>query len=261
MKSSATIATSTVDRRGILAMQLAFGVLAVLAWEVAGRTFGSTWSSLPSLVAQRLIEWGGGDLFMHIYVTMAELFTGFALGAVAGILAGMALGRTETLALVLRPIIVALYSVPLVTMAPLLILWFGLEMQSKIVLVTVVVFFLVFFNTFAGVRNIDPSLVVALQLMGSTPREEFQKVIAPASMAWILSGIKIAFPYALAATTTGELLGGNRGLGTLLLRAATQFDMTGLYAALVVLLVIGIVLGEGISLAERYLLRWRNVAE
>jgi NitT/TauT family transport system permease protein len=261
LKPSAAISRSAGSGQSILAWQLAFGVLAVATWEVAGRTFGSAWSSLPSLVLRRLITWGEGDLFMHISVTMTELSIGFALGTVAGMLAGMTLGRMETLALVLRPVIVALYSVPLITMAPLLILWFGLEMESKIVLVTIVVFFLVFFNTFAGVRTIDPSLIVTLQLMGSTRREEFQRIIAPASMAWILSGIKIAFPYALAATTTGELLGGNRGLGTLLSRAATQFDMTGLYAALIVLLVIGIVFGEVIAFIERYLLRWRNVAE
>lgn len=249
------------ERQPILVWQLAFGLGALALWELTGRIFGSTWTSLPSLIFERLLLWGSTDLFRHIYTTLAEVFVGLALGSMAGVLAGLALGRTQTLALILRPIIVTLYSVPLVTMAPLLILWFGLEMESKIVLVTVVVFFLMFFNTFAGVQSIDPLLVTTLDLMGANTFEQYQKVIAPAAMAWIFSGIKIALPYALSAATTGELLGGSYGLGTLLARAGSQFDMTGLYTALIVLLAIGILLSEGLAFVENHLLRWRHVAE
>jgi NitT/TauT family transport system permease protein len=251
---------SSDGSRAVLAWQVAFGVAALLLWEIAGRTFGSAWTSLPSLVAERLVVWSQQDLAHHIAVTLTEVFLGLVVGSVGGVLFGLALGRTRTLALVLRPIIVVLYSVPLVTMAPLLILWFGLEMESKVVLVGVVVFFLMFFNTFAGVQAIDTLLIETLSLMGSTRREEYQKVIAPASMAWIFSGIKVSMPYALAAATTGELLGGSFGMGTLLARAGSQFDMTGLYAGLVVLLIIGILLSEGIALLENHFLRWRHVA-
>lgn len=261
MITASTTAPAPDGRQTILLWQIAFGIAVVVLWEVGGRTFGSNWTSLPSLVLQRLILWGSNDLFVHITVTLTEVFVGLGIGMVAGLAAGLLLGRTDLTAVVLRPVIVALYSVPLVTMAPLIILWFGLEMQSKIVLVTLVVFFLIFFTTFAGVRAIDPSLIEALDLMGATRREKFQKVIAPASMAWIMSGIKIALPYALAAATTGELLAGKLGLGTLLTKAASQFDMTGLYATLVVLLAIGIFLSSLVELLERYLLRWRNASE
>ena len=253
---------SQIDsRQAIFAWQVVFGLAAILLWEVCGRVFGSAWTSLPSLVAERLLLWGQVDLFTHIRVTLTEVIVGLALGTVGGVIAGLALGRTQTLALVLRPIIVVLYSVPLVTMAPLLILWFGLEMESKFVLVTVVVFFLMFFNTFAGVQAIDPLLIETLGLMGASPWEEYQKVIAPAAMAWIFSGIKVALPYALAAATTGELLGGSFGLGTLLARAGSQFDMTGLYTGMVVLLAIGIILSESVAFLENHLLRWRHVAQ
>ncbi|WP_181832589.1 ABC transporter permease [Bosea caraganae] len=261
MSTDQAVRTKAGERRAVLVWQIAFGLGALALWELTGRVFGSTWTSLPSQIAQRLLLWGGTDLFRHVYVTLTEVFVGLALGTVAGVVAGLALGRTQTLALVLRPIIVTLYSVPLVTMAPLLILWFGLEMESKIVLVTVVVFFLMFFNTFAGVQSIDPLLVTTLDLMGATTLERYRKVIAPAAMAWIFSGIKIALPYALSAATTGELLGGSYGLGTLLSRAGSQFDMTGLYTALIVLLVIGILLSEGVAFVENHLLRWRHVAE
>jgi NitT/TauT family transport system permease protein len=248
-------------RRMILIWQCLLGLVGLALWEFCGRAFGSAWTSLPSLVAERLVLWFQGDLLTHIAVTLTEVVVGLAIGSVGGVLAGLALGRTTTLALVLRPIIVALYSIPLVTMAPLLILWFGLEMESKFVLVMVVVFFLMFFNTFSGVQAIDPGLIETLGLMGATTREEYQKVIAPAAMAWIFSGVKVALPYALAAATTGELLGGSYGLGTLLARAGSQFDMTALYSALFVLLVIGIFLSESVGLLESRFLRWRHVAQ
>lgn len=245
------------DRR-VLAWQVAVGVLFLGAWEIAGRAFGHEWTSLPSLIAGRLASWAIDDLWLHTATTAAEMLVGLLLGGCAGVAAGLALGRSPVWAQILRPIIVAFYSVPLITMAPLLILWFGLDLQPKIVLVTVVVFFLVFFNTFTGVGAIDRDLLASFQLLGANRREEFQKVVAPGSMAWILSGVKIALPYALAAATTGELLAARYGLGSLLARAAQQFDMTGVYAALLVLMAMGILTSETATLVERRLLRWRH---
>lgn len=244
--------------RAVLVGQVLVGVLFLGGWELAGRRFGSDWTSLPSLIAARLGVWALGDLWLHVLTTATEMLVGLALGGVAGVAAGLTLGRSPVVATVLRPLIVALYSVPLITMAPLLILWFGLDLEPKIVLVTIVVFFLVFFNTFAGVSAIDHDLISSFQLLGGNRREEFQKVVAPASMVWILAGIKIALPYALAAATTGELLAARRGLGSLLAQAAHQFDMTGVYAALLVLMAIGILVSESANRLERRLLRWRR---
>lgn len=248
------------EDRSVLVWQVVVGVLLLGAWEAAGRAFGHEWTSLPSLIAVRLATWAVGDLWLHTATTATEMAVGLALGGTAGVAAGLALGRSPTWALILRPIIVAFYSVPLITMAPLLILWFGLDLQPKIVLVTVVVFFLVFFNTFTGVGAIDRELLASFQLLGANKREEFQKVVAPGAMAWIMSGIKIALPYALAAATTGELLAARYGLGSLLARAAQQFDMTGVYSALLVLMMMGILISEAAVMIERRLLRWRNAA-
>ncbi|MBI3513828.1 MAG: ABC transporter permease [Proteobacteria bacterium] len=246
--------------RAVLIGQVVVGVLFLGVWEVAGRQFGHDWTSLPSLIAVRLATWLIGDLWLHALTTATEMLVGLALGGSAGVVVGLVLGRSPVIATVLRPIIVALYSVPLITMAPLLILWFGLDLEPKIVLVTIVVFFLVFFNTFAGVAAIDGDLIASFQLLGGNRREEFQKVVAPASMVWILSGLKIALPYALAAATTGELLAARRGLGSLLAQAAHQFDMTGVYAALLVLMAMGILVSEVANRLERRLLRWRRAA-
>ena len=183
---------------------------------------------------------------------------GLFLGVVFGTVAGLLLGRSPLLSVVLRPIIVAFYSVPLIALAPLFIMFFGLDLLPKIILVAIVVFFLLFFNTFAGATEVDKDLLASVELMGSTPRESFQKVVAPACMAWIIGGIKIALPYALVAATTGEMLAARRGLGFLLSDAASQFNMTGLYAALFILMVLGLAVSEISVRIERYLLRWRH---
>src|SRR3984957_4024053 len=242
----------------ILLWQVAVGVGLLAAWEALGRLHGSQWTSEPSLIADRLVQWARGDLYLQVATTLTEVVTGLFIGAVFGILAGLVLGRSPLLSVILRPIIVAFYSVPLIALAPLFIMFFGLDMLPKIVLVTIVVFFLLFFNTFAGAASVDNDLIAQVELMGSTPRESFQKVVAPACMAWIIGGMKIALPYALVAATTGEMLAARRGLGFLLSDAASQFDMTSLYAALFILMTMGLAVSEMAAWGERHLLRWRH---
>jgi NitT/TauT family transport system permease protein len=242
----------------IIVWQIVVGVLLLAGWEAIGRLYGSEWTSQPSLIAVRLASWLHGNLYVHVATTLTEVFTGLVAGAALGVLAGLLLGRAPLAAGILRPIVVAFYSVPLVALAPLFIMFFGLDMLPKIVLVTIVVFFLLFFNTFAGAGSVDQDLIAQVELMGSTPRERFQKVVAPACMAWIIGGIKIALPYALVAATTGEMLAARRGLGFLLSDAASQFDMTSLYAALFILMLLGLAVSETAAWGERHMLRWRH---
>jgi NitT/TauT family transport system permease protein len=139
-------------------------------------------------------------------------------------------------------------------------MFFGLDMMPKIVLVGLVVFFLLLFNTISGVEQIDQDLLASFQLLGATRQEEFRKVILPACMVWIIGGLKIAVPYALVAATTGEILASRRGIGFLLTDAASMFDMTGLYAGLFVVMAAGLLAASLSSRLERWLLRWRHVA-
>jgi NitT/TauT family transport system permease protein len=118
-----------------------------------------------------------------------------------------------------------------------------------------------FFNTFAGAGQVDDDHIAAVRLMGSTRRENFQKVVVPACMVWIIGGIRIALPFALVAATTGEMLAARRGIGFLLSDAANQFDMTGLYAALVILMALGLAVSEAAAAMERQLLRWRDATQ
>lgn len=244
---------------GYLLAQLAVGLALVAFWEWAGQTTQSEWVNRPSLIAERLTEWFvSGSIYVHLGSTIAELVTGLFFGTTLGVTAGLLLGRSPSIGGLLRPIIVALYSVPLVSLAPLFIMFFGVEMMPKIILVSIVVFFLLFFNTFSGVEDIDHDLVSSLQLMGASRREVFMKVVLPASTAWILAGIKIALPYALVATITGEMLAARNGLGYLLNQASQQFNMTSIYAVLVLLMLMGIIVSESAARIENWLLAWRN---
>ena len=242
----------------ILIWQFAVGVLLLGGWELIGRLSGSEWTSRPSLIAVKLAAWLEGSIYIHIATTLTEVVIGLLAGTAAGVLAGLVLGRSPVTAGILRPIVIAFYSVPLVALAPLFIMFFGLDMLPKIVLVTIVVFFLMFFNTFSGASSVDADLIAQVELMGSTHREKFQKVVAPACMVWIIAGIRTALPFALVAATTGEMLAARRGLGFLLSDAASQFDMTSLYSALFILMLLGLAIAETASWGERHLLRWRH---
>jgi NitT/TauT family transport system permease protein len=248
------------EARVILAWQIGVGAVWLAVWEIVGGATGSIWISRPSLIFAQLLRWARGDLYIHVATTLTEVVVGLLIGAAGGILAGLWFGRSPLLAGVMRPIIVAFYSVPLIALTPLFIMFFGLDMEPKIILVTIVVFFLLFFNTFAGAQEVDADLIAAVDLMGSSTRERFQKVIAPACVAWIIGGVKVALPYALVAATTGEMLAARRGLGFLLSDAASQFDMTALYAALVLLMLLGLAVSEAAAWLERHMLRWRHAA-
>jgi len=238
--------------------QVLVGVALLAGWELLGRLHGAEWTSEPSLIVVRLARWAGGDLYIHIATTLAEVIVGLIAGSLLGALAGLMLGRSPIAAGIVRPIVVAFYSVPLVSLAPLFIMFFGLDMLPKMVLVTIVCFFLLFFNTFAGATMVDADLIAQVELMGCTRREIFQKVVAPACSVWIIGGVKLALPYALVAATTGEMLAARRGVGFLLSDAASQFDMTSLYAALFILMLLGLAVAETAAWSERRLLRWRH---
>ena len=234
-------------------------ILGLIAlWEAHGRFVDPTWSSAPSLIAERLVAWVRADLFYNVGVTLSESALGLAIGTPLGVAIGLALGRSPLMAALLRPLIIAFNSIPVIALAPLLIMWFGLGLEPKIVLVAIVVFFLIFFNTFAGAQSVDDDWIATLQLMGAGTDEQFRIVIAPACIAWILSGLKSAIPYSLTAATVGEMMVARAGVGHLITDAASQVDMTGVYAALMILMALGAVMNDLAARCELRLLRWRQ---
>jgi NitT/TauT family transport system permease protein len=239
------------------AMLVAF----VAFWQYAsGRLVAEFFVSSPSRIAFRLWKWlQGGDLFFHMGITAAEALLGFVFGSLAGIAVGVLLGRREFLAKLLDPFILTIYSLPKVALAPLFILWIGIGMDMKVIFTATIVFFLVFLNTYTGVRNVSKELVSILKLMGANERQVLQKVVLPSAIAWVFAGLRISVPYSLIGAIVGELMASNRGLGALLVRAQGEFDTAGVFAALIAIMALAVISNGLVKVAERRLMPWKQV--
>ncbi len=240
-------------------------VFVIIVWQfLSGRFVNPLFISSPQAVVARLIEWSSdgtpwydGTLLSNTAVTVEETLLCLFFGAVIGILAGIMLGVLPVVARILDPFIVSLYSIPKVALAPLFILWFGIELQMKVVLAAVTVFFLVFINTLTGVREVDQNLVNAVTLMGGRRRDILLKVMLPAATGYILTGLRIAIPYSLIGAVIGELVASNSGLGYLINSSASEFDTAGVFAALLVLTIIAGLLNAAVNLIDRKASRWK----
>ncbi len=198
-----------------------------------------------------------GSLEFNAWITIQETVVGFSIGAAAGIAMGFGVGRYPALAEILDPFILAVYSIPKVALAPLFVVWFGIGIWMKIVLAAVTVLFIVFFNTLAGVRNVDRDLVDAVWLMGAKPRDVLFKVLVPSAMSWALTGVRIAIPYALIGAIIGELIASNRGIGYLISAAASGYDTAGVFAVLIVLTILAMLLNAVVDVIDRRLSKWK----
>ena len=236
-------------------------VVLIAVWQLAsGSLLSPLVFSSPLAVLHQLLQWiGDGTLWFHTAITLQETMLGLLFGIVAGISAGFLLGPQQVLGKILDPFIIALYSIPKVALAPLFIVWFGIGLQMKVIMAAVTVFFLVFFNTLAGVRNVDLDLVDAVYLMGGGRRDIMFKVIIPSATGWVLTGLRIAIPYALIGAIIAELVASNRGIGYLIDSSAAQFNTAGVFAALVVLTIIAAILNAIVNVIDRKTSRWKAV--
>ena len=248
-----------ISRRRLFFYRLIFGLLLLALWELSsGRWIDPFWVSSPSLVFSYLYKvTADGSIFAHLAITLYETFAGFLIGAVLGIGLGFVLGQRETLAQVLDPYVVAFNGIPRIALAPLFIIWFGIGPSSKVILVVSVVFFLTFFNTFAGVKGVDSELKNILRIMGATERQILMKVTIPSIVPWITTGLKISVPYAIVGAVVGEFIAASKGLGYLINYNTSLFSTTGALGGILVLALVVVVCNEAINRAESYLLRWR----
>lgn len=247
----------------LIGIRVLIVVVVVALWQAAsGPVLNPFFFSSPSEVWRNLYGWiSSGSLFVHASITAIEAFTGFLLGSLIGITVGVILGRAEYLADVLNPFIMAFYSLPKVALAPLFILWFGIGMDMKIILVSTIVFFLVFINTYTGVRHVEKELLSILRLMGANERHLLSKVVVPSAITWVFAGLKISVPYALIGAIVGEMMAANRGLGYLLADAAGQFNTAGVFAALVAIVALAFILNFLVKLIEHYAMPWQAESE
>jgi NitT/TauT family transport system permease protein len=190
-------------------------------------------------------------------VTFKETIAGFLIGASSGVLLALIVGSNDIIRRTVDPFITAIYGVPKVALAPLFIMWFGIGLTPKIVLAAVSVFFLVFFSTLRGVREVDQKMVDAFATMGATRLTIQRKVIFPAALPWVFTGLKLGLPYGFVGAVAAEMMASNAGIGFLTQNAAGQLDTAGVFAALFALMMVTTLLNEGLGRLELWIFRWR----
>jgi NitT/TauT family transport system permease protein len=234
---------------------LLFAVLAVWQWGIsAGLRF---WLSSPAKIAEKLGSWiADGSLWGHLGATLLVMSLGYTIGCIFGILVGLLLAFLPRTRQILAPYLSALNALPKIALAPLFIIFLGIGITSKVALVAVTVFFLLYSSTSDGIANIDLDLTRTLRLMGATRVEVIRKVMIPASFPWIFSGMRIAVRYAFTNALLAELISANSGLGYLIEFYSGNFDSSGAYAAIAVLVVISVAITEILTRIEQ---RFRNL--
>lgn len=243
----------------IVSVRVVILVLALAIWQlISGRLVDPLFISKPSEIWSQLLTWvGDGTLERNTWLTIQEIVLGFLIGASAGLIAGFVLSILRLLGDVLDIYMIGLYSIPKVALAPLFIIWFGIGIEMKVLLSAATVFFLVYLNTAAGVRAVDRGLIDAVRLMGGSRREVLTKVLLPGAMGGVITGLRVAVPYALIGAVVGELVASNRGLGYLMLDSASQFNTAGVFAALAVVTIIATILNLGVNALDRRSNRWK----
>lgn len=252
-------AEQTSRRVLILVGRIVVGVAFLAFWEFAsGRLIDKLFISSPSAVGARLWKWlFDGTLWTHLSITLYATAFGFAIGSLVGFLLGLLFGRYQIVADILDPYITALYSIPKIALAPLFIIWFGIGIESKIAVSASIVFFVVFLNTYAGVRDVNPIFVHATRIMGGGEIDVLRHVMIPSAASWVITGLKVSVPYALVGTVIGEFMSANRGIGFLISQATGLFDTTSVFAGLVILGLVGAAINLALKHGETRLLRWK----
>src|SRR2546421_8646278 len=259
-------ATAARRRRRIVVNTLRILLLVVIigGWELTTRVgiVDPFFWGRPSGIWAQLVTWvtqgtAQGPLWEQIAVTLEETVLGFVVGVVLGVVFGVVLGRNRFLADVLGPYIKAANSLPRVTLAPLFAIGLGLGMQSKVALAVVLVFFIVFFNAFQGVREVDRNLLANARILGANQRQLTTAVVIPSALTWIFTSLHTSFSFALVGAVVGEFVGAIQGIGLMIQTGGANFNANGVFAAMVILAIVALVTEALVTALERRLLRWR----
>jgi NitT/TauT family transport system permease protein len=245
----------------LLLSQTLIAVAFLSTWQLLVSTdkLDKFFFSRPSDIAARIVTWlRTGSIWPHLLVTLEEAALAFAIGAGAGIVCGFALARSPRLGALADPFIRVLNALPRVVLAPIFLLWFGLGIWSKVALGVTVVFFIVFFNTHQGVRDVDKSVIDNARMLGASEWQLTRHVLIPSALTWVFSSLHISIGFAVIAVVVGEYLGASRGVGYLISQAEGVFDTTGVFAGMAVLCASVLLVGLGVNRLERWLLRWKS---
>jgi NitT/TauT family transport system permease protein len=249
--------------RAVRALQIAIFVVIFGTWEFGARSgvIDPFFFSQPSAFLARAWQWlassdaqpGGRSIYQHLAVTLYEMAASFLLGAGFGVTLGLLLGRSDFWARVFNPYIQILNALPRLVLAPIFVLLFGIDERSKIALGFTMVFFIVFFNAYQGVRQVDRSIIDNVRMLGANERELAWHVLIPSALTWIISSLHTSVGFALVGAVVGEYLAATQGIGWVISQAQGNFDSAGVYAGMLVLCVSVIVVEMGVTWLEKRL--------
>jgi NitT/TauT family transport system permease protein len=237
-------------------------ILSLLAWDslVRWQNYASFILPSPGRVWARFLDMvRDGTLAIHAWVTLTEILLGLVLGLIAATVIGYFLAKSPLLERILSPYIVASQAVPIVAVAPLLVIWFGFGGLSKVLACALTVFFPMLVTTIVGIRSVEPDLRALMRSVQASRWQTFVKLEVPASLPILFGGLKVAVTLAVIGAVVGEFVGADRGLGFLVNLARGILDTPMLFVALFTLVIIALALYSGVALLEYVVLRWQRV--
>src|SRR5712671_895189 len=257
-----------MSRIGLLSLQLLVAIVALALWQLFASVpiFGKMWLppfffSNPVDVFSQIVKWfSSGVIWKHLVITLWESILAFAIGSIGGVLVGFWFARQPRVAAVFDPYVKMVNALPRVVLAPIFTLWLGLGIWSKVVLGVTLVFFVVFFNVYQGVKEVSPAVLANARMLGMSERQLLRHVYWPSALSWMFSSLHTSVGFAVVGAVVGEYLGSAAGLGYLILQAEGALDVAGVFAGIVVLAAFVILIDGLVTLVERRLLVWQPVA-
>ncbi len=216
----------------------------------------------PLAIFERIWEWfvTDRDIYRHLAVTLAETLMAFLIGAVTGLAGGLWLALAPMASAILEPYIKALNSMPRIILAPIFAVWFGLGMGSKVALGVTLVFFIVFFNVYQGVKEVSPVVLANARMLGASQHQLLRHVYLPSATSWVFSSLHTSVGLAFVGAVVGEYLGSSQGVGYLILQAEGSFDINTVMAGILVLTAFALVLDAAVGRIEKRLMKWQPKA-
>ena len=254
-----------MSRLTLFALQLLVAIVVLVLWQVFSTipVFGKVllppfFFSNPFDVFSQVVKWfSSGVIWKHLFITLWESILAFVIGSLSGAVVGFWFARQPTVAAVFDPYIKMINALPRVVLAPIFTLWLGLGIWSKVALGVTLVFFIVFFNVYQGVREVSRTVLDNGRMLGMNARQLTQHVYFPSALSWMFSSLHTSVGFAVVGAVVGEYLGSAAGLGYLIQQAEGVFDVAGVFAGMFVLSIFVILIDMGVTLVERRLLVWR----
>jgi NitT/TauT family transport system permease protein len=251
-------------RQLVLIGQLAAFVAVVGSWQLLSdmKIIDPFFFGSPLGIVLRLADWAVhgtayGSLWLQIWVTLEESLLGFFFGVLSGVIFGVLLGEIPYLADVFGPYIKVVNALPRIVLGSIFTIWLGLGLGSKVMLAAVLVFFVVFFNAFQGVRSVDRNLVANARILGASRLQVVQHVVFPSALTWIIASLHVALGFSIIGAIVGEFLGSQRGLGLVIATAQNTFDANGVFGAMLVIGVLALSAEAVMTRIEKRLLAWQ----